>query len=392
MVSDFFYNILKIVKSRIFIVSLIMVCMFAGLIYRIFDLQIVNENYYMSTYIQQAEKSIYNPGTRGRILDAKGNVLAYDTLAYSVVLEDKIDSSDTKNAEMNKIVSNAIKLIEKYGDTVIVDFPIIINSAKHWEFNFTSDAAKQLFYKNIFNGNYVRDNKNYQNANPTEIMNYLKDEFFEIKEDYDKPMLLKMISIRYNVYCNSYQKYVATTIAKEVSKETAVAIQENTSNITGVSVEQQTVRKYNNSTYFAPIIGYTGKISDAQLEEYTQAGKNYVTNDIVGKAGIEEACEDELQGTHGETKFFVDSTGKVLSEISSTDAAAGNDVYLTIDSKMQIAAYKLLEKKIAAILISEIKNYDVDEKSETDEEIHYISAKKVYAQLVTNNVVSLEKR
>ncbi len=391
MVSDFLYNILKIIKSRIFIVSVIVICMFAGLIYRIFDLQIVNENYYMSTYIQQAEKTIYNPGTRGRILDAKGKVLAYDSLAYSVVFEDKIDSSDTKNAQLNKIVSNTIKLIEKNGDTVIIDFPIILNSAKHWEFNFASDAAKKIFYENIFNKRYVRDNKDYRNANPTEIMNYLKDDFFEIKEDYNKSMLLKMISIRYNVYCTSYQKYVTTTIAKDVSKETAVAIQENTSTITGVSVEQQTVRKYNNSMYFAPIIGYTGKISDAELEEYTEAGKKYVSNDIVGKAGIEQACEDELQGVHGETKIFVDSTGKVLSEISSTDASAGNDIYLTIDSKMQIAAYKLLEKKIAAILISEIKNYDVDEKSETDDDIHYISAKKVYAQLVTNNVVSLEK-
>lgn len=391
MVSDLLYNILKIIKSRIFIVSLIVVGLFSTLIYRLFDLQIVNENYYMSTYIQKAEKSIYTPGTRGKILDAKGKVLAYDSLAYSVTIEDKIDSSDEKNDILNKIVEKAIILIEKNKDTVIYDFPIKLNSAGHWEYDFSSDAAKNLFIKNIFGEDPIKKDRDYRKASPAEMMNYLINDFFQLKGEHTSEMILKIIAIRYNVYQNSYQKYVTTTIAKDVSKETMMAIAENEAEIQGVTVVQQTVRKYNNSTYFAPIIGYTGTISESQLQEATEAGENYVANDIVGKSGIEQAFEKELQGVHGENKIFVDSTGKVLSTISSTDSSAGNDVYLTIDSKLQIAAYKMLEKKIASILISEIKNHDVDEKNETDEEIHYISVKKVYAQLVTNNVVRLDK-
>ena len=50
-----------------------------------------------------------------------------------------------------------------------------------------------------------------------------------------------------------------------------------------------------------------------------------------------------------------------------------------------------MEKKIASILISEIVNYDVNEDAETDDDIHYIPVKKVYSQLVANNVVSLKK-
>ena len=93
----------------------------------------------------------------------------------------------------------------------------------------------------------------------------------------------------------------------------------------------------------------------------------------------------------GNRKVFVDSTGKVLSTVSEKDSTEGNDVYLTIDSKLQKATYKLLEKKIASILISEIVNYDVNEDAETDDDIHYIPVKKVYSQLVANNVVSLKK-
>lgn len=81
----------------------------------------------------------------------------------------------------------------------------------------------------------------------------------------------------------------------------------------------------------------------------------------------------------------------MLSTVSEKDSTEGNDVYMTIDSKLQKATYKLLEKKIASILISEIVNYDVNEDAETDDDIHYIPVKKVYSQLVANNVVSLKK-
>lgn len=391
MISDFLYTISKIIKSRIFIVSLILIGLFSVLLYRIFDLQIVNENYYMSTYIQKAEKTLYKSGTRGKILDTNGKILAYDELAYVVTLEDKIDSSSTKNQQLNTIVINAINIIEKYGDKVSVDFPIILNSDDKWEFTFTSDSAKNLFFKNIFGEDLTVDDHDYSNASAGEVISYLKNEFFEIEGDFEDTMLLKIISIRYNVYLNSYQKYVTTTIAKEVSKETMVAIYENEAELTGVTVEEQTIRRYNDSKYYAPILGYTGTISDEQLEEFNAAGKNYVASDVVGKAGLEATMEDELQGTRGEQKIFVDSTGKVLSTISETDSVAGNDVYLSIDSKLQKAAYTLLEKKIASVLISQIVNYDVDEENQADADVHYISAKKVYSQLVTNNVINIKQ-
>ena len=86
-------------------------------------------------------------------------------------------------------------------------------------------------------------------------------------------------------------------------------------------------------------------------EQFNAQGKNYISSDVVGKAGLESTYEDYLQGTRGEQKVFIDSTGKVLSTVSEKDSTEGNDVYLTIDSKLQKATYKLLEKKIASILI-----------------------------------------
>lgn len=390
MISDFLYTVLKTIKSRIFIVSLILIGLFSVLVYRIFDLQIVNENYYMSTYIQKAEKTVYSSGTRGKILDVNGKVLAHDELAYTIKIEDKIESSNEKNNTLNAIVYKAINIIESHGDKVIVDFPISLNNDGKWEANYTSDASKKLFLTNIFGKELKRNNRDYSNASAGEIISYLKNDLFEVEQDCSDKLLLKILAVRYNVYAISSQKYLGVTIAKEVSNETVVAIYENEADLMGVTVEEQTIRKYTMSKYFAPIIGYTGTISDSELEDYKEKGKKYIATDVVGKSGLEASMEEYLQGKRGEEKIFVDNTGKVLSTISKKNSAAGNDVYLTIDSKLQKAVYTMLEKRIAAILISEIVNYDVDEKNQTDEKLHLISAKKVYSQLVTNNVVSLK--
>ncbi len=391
MISDFLYNILKILKSRIFIVCLLVVALFTTLIFRIFDLQIVNENYYMSTYIQKAEKTIYSPGTRGNIYDCKGKLLAYDSLAYVATFEDTIESDDNKNKKLNEIADKAIKIIEHCGDKIIVDFPIVKDRNGNLKYNFTSDSQKNLFIRNLFGEDPVRDGVDYSLATPPQMFYYLKNDLFEIPDYEDFDMLFKVMSIRYNVYLNSYQKYVSVVISKNISNETMVAINENKAEIPGVGVEERNIRRYKDSTYFAPIIGYTGTISTEELDKKNEEGSNYVASDVIGKAGIESAEEDELQGKRGEEKIFVDSTGKILSTISKKDSTAGNDVYLSIDSKLQKSAYKLLEKKIASILLSEIVNHDVKEPEDDDNDskIKLIPAKKVISQLITNNVVSI---
>ena len=68
----------------------------------------------MSTYIQKTEKTIYKSGTRGKILDKSGKVLAYDALSYAVTIEDKIDSSDTKNSQLNHIGNTILPPKQEY--------------------------------------------------------------------------------------------------------------------------------------------------------------------------------------------------------------------------------------------------------------------------------------
>ena len=86
------------------------------------------------------------------------------------------------------------------------------------------------------------------------------------------------------------------TIANEVSNETVAAILENSDELVGVTVEEQYVRHYVDSTYCSQIIGYTGTVSETELATLKAEDDSYEANDIVGKTGIEQTLESELAG------------------------------------------------------------------------------------------------
>lgn len=155
---------------------------------------------------------------------------------------------------------------------------------------------------------------------------------------------------------------------------------ENQGELTGVSIEESSIRQYNNSKYFASIIGYTGQISQEEYNALSEKEKkSYSLTDIVGKAGIEKSMDSTLQGEKGETRIYVNNVGKVIDSEKVTEAKAGNDVYLSIDADLQVAAYNILEEKLAAILLSKMVNrLDYDRSKVTDADAIVIPVGDVY--------------
>ena len=90
-----------VMRSRL-ITLIIVFCLTSSiLIGRLFYLQIVRGEDYLSNYELQIRKEEEIPGTRGNIYDRNGNLLAYNELAYSVTIEDTL-SSDYSTEERNK--------------------------------------------------------------------------------------------------------------------------------------------------------------------------------------------------------------------------------------------------------------------------------------------------
>lgn len=356
---------------------------------RLFDLQIVNESYYLNSYIAMSEKELSLAPVRGCIYDKNGVLLAYNELTHSVTIEDTLEFSDEKDSILNEIIANTITIIEENGDHVIDDFPIEFDEDGYPVYDVSSDYERERFLKDIY-GTEELDNEEHTLSSTTAKQAYeylLTDEKYAIDiTRYEPDMILKIMRVRYKMSSNAYQKYISTTIAGNVSQNTVIAIKENERIIPGVNVKESTKRVYNNSIYFSHILGYTGNISTSQLEEFNKDGELYSAEDIVGKSGIELEMESVLQGTKGTQKVVVDSTGRVLETVETVEAVSGNDIYLTIDSDLQIAGYHILEQELAGILQKNIVNRKLTENDKPN----IISIYEVYFQLINNNIIDME--
>ena len=411
-------RILNILTSRITVLTVIFLILGGILIYRCFDLQIVNGQQYLDEFVLKTEKTRTISSTRGRILDRSGVVLADNELAYSVKIEDVYESgmgTAAKNKKLNENIYKLIKMIEKNGDSVIADFNVVID--ENGEFAFNVEGTKMLrFLADIYGKVYIDDlEDDERNATADDVIEYLggtgsgcfrigdyetegdSSSQFVVGKGYTKEELLKMVTIRYNMKLTSFRKYVGTTVAKDVCEETVAVVMENMDQLEGVTIEEDTARRYHESEYFAQLLGYTGKISSDELtelnakeEENGGDSQRYTVTDVVGKSGIEAYMESTLQGTKGTEKLVVDNLGKTLMVKERTEPEAGDDVWLTIDSKLQIAAYQILEQGIAGILSDKIintKEYNASEGS-SNKDIK-IPIYDVYFAIINNSVVDV---
>ncbi len=376
-------------KSRLAVAALVMILLFSALLWRVFSLQIINGKEYQENYTLTIVKERTLNSTRGNIYDRNGNLLAYNELSYSVTIEDNGTYSSTrvKNESLNAEIAQLITALEKNGDSISNDFRITLNDDGTYSYNVEeSSTTWKRFLADVFGENSYDDleyNKNlgFNEAEATaeQVMEYLTGESrFDIGSEYDKEMAYKITVVRFAMGQNAYQRYIATTIATNVSEETVAYISEHSSELQGVEVIDDTVRRYNDSEYFSSIIGYTGKISTEEYNRLSEEDDSYTLNDVVGKLGIEQYMDSGLKGEKGYEKLYVDYLGKEVEVIDHEEPTAGNNVYLSIDRDLQIAVYNLLEQEIAGILYSNIENPSSDIN---------IPITDVYFALIDNNVI-----
>ncbi len=410
MLSKIKDNFINLITSRIFFLFLLMAAISAVMVQRIFDLQIVHGEEYLDTFQLKIKKERTIPAARGNIYDRNGKLLAYNDLSYSVTIEDVFESGSSRNTNLNAVIYHLVQLIERCGDKTVSDFKIILDNDNNYRFTVEDREDKQLkrFLADVY-GERNYDDLKYEEMTATaeDVVNYLAgyDRFgiggydgeesrnnFVVGKGYTREELLKILTIRFDMNNNSYQKYIATTVSTNVSEETVAVIMENSDILDGVTIIEDTIRKYIDSVYFSQILGYTGKTSQEELESLNLAypDMQYDMNDTIGKLGIEQSQESILQGRKGHETVFVNNVGKVISSSDYTEPIAGNDVYLTIDKDLQEAAYHILEEKIASILYTKIRNikeFVPDENTSSSSIV--IPIYDVYFALINNNVIDI---
>lgn len=376
----------KFFSSRLFVLAAVFIVFFGIILARIFTLQVVNGKSYQENFSLKIQMKQPINAARGNIYDKKGKLLAYNELAYSISINDSTTYSSTKekNKAVNAELAEILTVLKNNGETLNNDFKIDRKKDGTYSFN-VSGSSLNRFRADVFGKNSADDleyNKetgiDEANATAEQIMEYLmgKDNF-GISSKYDGDLAYRIVVVRYAMLGNRFARYKEVKIATDVSDKTVAYVNEHMDTLSGISVNEDMIRKYNYSEYFSSIIGYTGPISESEYTALHKKNKDYTQNDTVGKAGLEQYYETYLRGKNGEQKFYIDNVGRISEIISSTDSVAGDDLYLSIDADLQKATYLALQNEIAAIVYSNIKSGE-------------IPINDVYTALIGNSVINTE--
>lgn len=120
-------------------------------------------------------------------------------------------------------------------------------------------------------------------------------------------------------------------VARDVPPRIIFAISEHRELYPGVEALTLAARDYPKGSIAPHVIGYLTEIDADELE----AMSGYRPGDRIGRTGIERELESELRGRPGRRKLEVDASGNVLSTINALAPIPGNDVKLTLDSRLQ---------------------------------------------------------
>ena len=380
-------------NSRLLPITVVFVLLFSILVNRMFELQIVDRDNIIASGASNTIKEKDIKATRGNIYDCNGKLLAYNKLSYNIVFSETSKLSGMTNDEKNQMIHRLLYILQKQGNELSVEYYLQYEKGKlQYQVEGSSLERYQADAYSV-QGGVKALTQEQKDTTPQEMYDYLIKKF-EISDSYDQDTAIDILAVRYAMFINRYAKFQDIILAKNVNENTVAAIKENSELLPGVDIDQNTSRVYKKSKYFAHMLGYTGSISAEKLEELQKDGEEsvYSVDDQIGISGLESTYEEYLRGTKGSKEITVDGgTSRIISEKTTKDPVAGNDLYLTIDAKLQEECYHLLEERIAGILISNINNsMYAGTRGHSTKDIR-VPIYDVYNAIIQNNIVNVER-
>jgi penicillin-binding protein 2 len=275
--------------SRILSLSIVIAVVFGIYTIQLFRLQIMEGDEWKAQSEENRISEIRLPTLRGVIFDQNGIVLARNVASYNVVvLPADLPDDPGEIQEIYRALAEVLNMPVNLGE-ITVDTPYVPCRSEH--------GIAQIVLYGLTSTPY-------------------------------KPVQVK---------CN-------------IDETTAMMIKEKSIDWKGVDIEVEPIRDYPTGSLTASIIGFLGPISAAEESYYTERG--FVANrDKIGYAGIERSFETILGGKPGKRLVEVDVAGQVIRDIRpQIPSIPGQNIYLTIDTRMQQAT--------EAILISEIDSWN----------------------------------
>lgn len=117
----------------------------------------------------------------------------------------------------------------------------------------------------------------------------------------------------------------------------------------GVTISIGMFRHYPYGKEFVSVLGYVARINEQEMKQINQT--NYAASSSMGKLGIEKYYEKELHGKVGYQQVEVDANGRFVRTLNRFSPVRGDNMYLTVDSRLQLAVEKILGDEKGAVVV-----------------------------------------
>lgn len=310
------------------------------LIAQLFNLQIIRGEEFRNQSNKRLTRETVLEAARGKILDTKGAPLVSTNMGFELKMyKTKIDIQT-----LNSTILKSINVLEKNNDLYVDNLPILIDP-----FRFNSENEDLIKKWKLENG---LD----ESLSAEESFNKLKEKYSINEQDIKSAR--KIMVVRNEINRTGFSSTKAVDISYNISRNSVMEFSEKSSEFPGIDIYTEPVVLYKQGTLASHVLGTVGKITKEELEKN---GQEYTQNDIIGKTGIQYVFEKYLKGKNGIRQVDISVDGTITGEYISKEAVAGNDVVLTIDSKLQEITEKALKNNI-----EDIKNGKFGEKSNPD--------------------------
>ncbi len=143
-------------------------------------------------------------------------------------------------------------------------------------------------------------------------------------------------------------KYQSIPLKQDITPDEQAFIAAHRDELPELETRDEQRRLYPRGGFAAHLIGYVGEVSEQMLNDPRYAF--YEPGDVVGRSGVEQTYDSLLRGKDGSRDIIVNSHGKELGQLGQELAVPGQDLKLTIDLDVQMAAEKVMEGKTGALI------------------------------------------
>jgi penicillin-binding protein 2 len=152
--------------------------------------------------------------------------------------------------------------------------------------------------------------------------------------------------------------FESVLLRTRLNEEEAARLAVNRYRFPGVEIRSRQLRHYPQGTLGSHLVGYIGRINDAdQARLHAEAVKrgeetdtNYLGTDHIGKSGLEQYYESRLHGVTGAQQLEINADGQAVRVLSSTPPVSGDNLILSVDSKLQDIAEKAFGSRRGALV------------------------------------------